>query len=67
MKAVVEQYLYLFGTLWDKATPAEQKIIEIEEGKEQEYYKVVTDHEKVSQILVEFKICKARGSNCSSQ
>jgi two-component system, OmpR family, sensor histidine kinase VicK len=53
VKAVVEQYLYLFGTLWDKATPAEQKIIEIEEGKEQEYYKVITDHEKVSQILVE--------------
>jgi two-component system, OmpR family, sensor histidine kinase VicK len=53
VKAVVEQHLYLFGTLWDKATPAEHKIREIEEGIEQEYYKVITDHEKVSQILVE--------------
>jgi two-component system sensor histidine kinase VicK len=53
VKAVVEQHLYLFGTLWDKATPAEQKIREIEEGIEQEYYKVITDHEEVSRILVE--------------
>jgi two-component system, OmpR family, sensor histidine kinase VicK len=42
VKAVVEQHLYLFGTLWDKATPAEHKIREIEEGIEQEYYKVIT-------------------------
>ncbi len=53
VKAVVDQNLYLFGTLWDKATPAEQKIREIEEGIEQEYFKVITDHEQVSQILVE--------------
>jgi two-component system sensor histidine kinase VicK len=53
VKAVVDQHLYLFGTLWDKATSAEQKIREIEEGIEQEYYKVITDHKKVSQILVE--------------
>ncbi|MFL6419625.1 MAG: ATP-binding protein [Nitrososphaeraceae archaeon] len=53
VKAVVDQHLYIFGTLWDKATSAEQKIREIEEGIEQEYYKVITDHKKVSQILVE--------------
>jgi two-component system sensor histidine kinase VicK len=53
VKAVVDQHLYLFGTLWDKATSAEQKIREIEEGIEQEYYKVITDHKKVSQILLE--------------
>jgi two-component system, OmpR family, sensor histidine kinase VicK len=53
VKAVVDQHLYIFGTLWDKATSAEQKIREIEEGMEQEYYKVITDHKKVSQILVE--------------
>ncbi len=29
VKALVDQNLYLFGTLWDKATPAEQKIREI--------------------------------------
>jgi two-component system, OmpR family, sensor histidine kinase VicK len=53
VKAVVDQNLYLFGTLWDIAIPAEQKIREIEEGIEQEYFKVITDHEQVSQILVE--------------
>ena len=53
VKAVVDQNVYLFGTLWDKAIPAEQKIREIEEGVEQEYFRVITDHEKVSQILVE--------------
>jgi two-component system, OmpR family, sensor histidine kinase VicK len=53
VKAVIDQNLYLFGTLWDKATPVEQKIREIEEGIEQEYFKVITDHEQASQILVE--------------
>jgi len=53
VKAVVDQNLYLFGTLWDKATPAEQKIREIEEGVKQEYFKIITDHEQVSKILVE--------------
>ena len=53
VKAVVDQNLYLFGTLWDKATPAEQKIREIEEGVEQEYFRVITDHEEVSDILTE--------------
>jgi two-component system, OmpR family, sensor histidine kinase VicK len=36
-----------------QSIPAEQKIREIEEGIEHEYYKVITDHEKASQILVE--------------
>ena len=34
MKVIVEQQRYLFQNLWDKATPAEQKIKEIEEGIE---------------------------------
>ena len=34
MKVIVEQQQYLFQNLWDKATPAEQKIKEIEEGIE---------------------------------
>ena len=32
VKAVLEQHQYLFETLWNKTTPAEQKIKEIEEG-----------------------------------
>jgi signal transduction histidine kinase len=32
VKAVLEQHQYLFETLWNKSTPAEQKIKEIDEG-----------------------------------
>ena len=53
MKTIVEQQQYIFDTLWNKAIPAQQKIKEIEEGIEPEYFEVFTDRdrEKVSQIL----------------
>ncbi|HMH10787.1 MAG TPA: HAMP domain-containing sensor histidine kinase [Candidatus Nitrosopolaris rasttigaisensis] len=54
MKTIVEQQQYIFDTLWNKAIPAEQKIKEIEEGIEPEYFEVFTDRdrERVSQILL---------------
>jgi two-component system sensor histidine kinase VicK len=53
MKTIVEQQQYIFDTIWSKAIPAEQKIKEIEEGIEPEYFEVFTsrDRERVSQIL----------------
>ncbi|MGB6532624.1 MAG: HAMP domain-containing sensor histidine kinase [Candidatus Nitrosopolaris sp.] len=53
MKTIVEQQQYIFDTLWNKAIPAQQKIKEIEEGIEPEYFEVFTDRdrEKVSKIL----------------
>ena len=59
MKTIVGQQQYIFDTLWNKAIPAEQKIKEIEEGREAEYFEVFTDRdrERVSQIL--FNLAKS--------
>lgn len=51
--AIVQQHQYLFDTLWEKATSAEQKIREIEEGIEQEFYELITDNKKASQVLLD--------------
>src|SRR5215831_15329699 len=53
IKEIVEHQQYIFDSFWSKAIPAEQKIKEIEEGIEPEYFEVFTyrDREKVSQIL----------------
>jgi two-component system, OmpR family, sensor histidine kinase VicK len=53
VKEIVEHQQYIFDSFWNKAIPAEQKIKEIEEGVEPEYFEVFTyrDRERVSQIL----------------
>jgi signal transduction histidine kinase len=43
MREVVEQGQYIFDTLWSTATPAEQKIKELEEGVEHPVIQVITD------------------------
>ncbi len=53
VRGVVEQQQYLLETLWNKATPAEQKIAEIEEGTEPEFVEVIADHNKASNILLQ--------------
>jgi two-component system, OmpR family, sensor histidine kinase VicK len=42
-KEMVEQQQYIFDTIWSKATPAEQKIREIEEGIEPEVIETIRD------------------------
>src|SRR5579884_750268 len=54
VRVLVEQQQYFFETLWAKAIPAEQKIKEIEEGREQEFLQVVTDGNQASQIVLQF-------------
>src|SRR5215469_12036078 len=53
IKEIVEHQQYIFDSFWSKAISAEQKIKEIEEGIEPEYFEVLTydDRERVSQIL----------------
>jgi len=53
VKTIVEQQQYIFDTLWNKAVPAEQKIRQIEQGIDEEYFEVFTDRDReiVSQIL----------------
>ena len=52
-KSIVEQHHYLFKTIWDKSLPAGQKIKEIEADIHPEFYDVITDPQKASQVLVD--------------
>jgi two-component system sensor histidine kinase VicK len=53
MKEIVEEQQYLFDTLWNKSIPAEDKIREIEQGIEPEYFRVINDNEEAINILVD--------------
>jgi two-component system, OmpR family, sensor histidine kinase VicK len=53
VRAIFDQQQYVFETLWNKAIPAEQRLGEIEEGIEAEVFETITNHEVVSQILVD--------------
>lgn len=48
-KTIVDQGNYIFETLWEKAVPAEEKIREIEEGIEVEFFETIRDSEKLLQ------------------
>ena len=52
MKGIVEQYHSIFDTLWNKAIPAEQRIREIEEGIEPEFYEVINNYEKAQEKYI---------------
>jgi signal transduction histidine kinase len=52
-KSIVEQHHYLFKTIWDKSLPAGQKIKEMEADIYPEFYDVITDRQKASQVLVD--------------
>jgi signal transduction histidine kinase len=51
---IIEQQKYVFDIFWDRAIPAEQRIKEIEEGVEAEFTKVITDGNRVAELIVEF-------------
>ena len=53
VKAILEQHRYLFQTLWDKATPAEQKIKEIEEGIIPDTIEIICDHSKITTLYLD--------------
>ena len=53
VKELIDHQKYVFETLWSKTIPAEERIREIEEGIEAEFYEVITDNEKASQILID--------------
>ncbi len=53
VKAIVEEHEYMFDTLWNKAISAEQRVREIEEGVEPEFFDVTTDRERVCRIFVD--------------
>ena len=53
VKEVVEQQQFIFDTLWSKATPAEQKIREIEEGIEPEVIETIRNPFEIQKIAFE--------------
>ncbi|HKG40533.1 MAG TPA: hypothetical protein VKA98_00165 [Nitrososphaeraceae archaeon] len=52
VKEVVEQQHYIFDNLWNKSIHAKEKIREIEEGIESEFYEVITDNEKAKDVYI---------------
>jgi len=51
VKEIIEHQRYIFETFWNKASPAEQRIKEIEEGLAPEFYEVITDPKKAAQTI----------------
>jgi two-component system sensor histidine kinase VicK len=54
VKQIVKQQQYIFQTLWNKAIHAEQRIEEIELGKEHEFLEVCPDGIKAAQVYSQF-------------
>jgi two-component system, OmpR family, sensor histidine kinase VicK len=50
---VIEQQHYIFDNLWNKSIGANEKIREIEEGIEAEFYEVITDNEKAKDVYID--------------
>lgn len=53
VKGIIEQQQYLFDNLWERSIPAEQRIKEIEEGVQSEFFQIIIDNKKIEQILVD--------------
>ena len=53
MNGIVEQHRSIFDTLWNKAIPAEQRIGEIQEGIEPEFYEVINDYQKAQEKYID--------------
>jgi signal transduction histidine kinase len=53
IKEVIEQQHYIFDNLWNKSIVANEKIREIEEGIESEFYEIITDNEKAKNIFID--------------
>jgi two-component system, OmpR family, sensor histidine kinase VicK len=49
----IKHFSSVFQQLWENGIEATDRIQEIEEGIEAEFYKVITDNEKASQILID--------------
>ncbi len=53
VKEIIEQQAFIFESFWTRAIPAKQRIREMEDSTEPEFYEVISDHEKASQVLVD--------------
>ena len=53
VKEIIEHQNYVFETLWSKTISAKQRIREIEEGTEPEFFDVIIDNERARQVLID--------------
>jgi two-component system sensor histidine kinase VicK len=53
MKDMVEQQHHIFEGLWNRAIPIQDKIAEVEEGKEAEFYEVINDYKKAQEKYID--------------
>jgi len=49
---IVEQQHSIFETLWNKSTPAEDIVEEIEQGIEPEFFEIIVDSQKATEIYL---------------
>lgn len=52
-KEIVEQQRYVFEMLWGMSRPAQQRISEIQDGREREFMELITDHAQASKTFAE--------------
>src|SRR5919198_4236273 len=50
---IIQQQKYVFESFWNKAIPAEERIKEIEQGIESEFFEVIAERKKISQIFLD--------------
>ena len=53
MRDMVEQQHHVFESLWNKAIPIQDRIAEIEEGREHEFYEVINDYKKAQEKYID--------------
>jgi two-component system, OmpR family, sensor histidine kinase VicK len=53
IKEVVEQQKSIFEALWKKATSAQEKIYELEQGRESQFLEVITDSKEATDVYIE--------------
>ncbi len=49
-KEMIEQQQYIFDIFWMKASPIEQRIKEIEENREQEFFEVINNPKRAAEV-----------------
>ena len=67
MSDMVEQQHHIFESLWNKAIPIQDRIAEIEEGREHEFYEVINDYKKAQEKYRPCKVSRQRGSTIMRQ
>src|SRR5919109_460262 len=53
MRDMVKLQHHIFESLWNKAIPIQDRIAEIEEGREHEFYEVINDYKKAQEKYVD--------------